>query len=78
MTVGDLFSIIILILVVWFSLAYVLYRIEVKRLRGLGYRSPKRDACFSYWAFLSYFFLLIAGVGGFILYKIVINWNMPI
>lgn len=78
MTVGDLFLIIVLSLIVWFSLAYTLYRTDVKRLKKLGYRNPEQDASFPYWVMLSFFLLFIAGVVISILYKVIINWNMPI
>ena len=69
---------IILILTVWFGLAHILYRRDVKRLTKLGYKNPKQDASFLYWVMLSFFLLFIAGVVISILYEVIINWNMPI
>ena len=78
MTVGDLFLIIVLSLIVWFSLAYILYRIDVKRLKKFGYRNPEQTANFPSWVGLSFFLLFVAGAVIYILYQVIINWNMPI
>lgn len=78
MTVGDLFLIIILLIIVWFSLAYALYRANVKRLKKLGYSNPEQDESFPYWIMISCYLLFIAGMAIYILYEVITNWNMPI
>lgn len=78
MTVGDLFLIIILIIIVWFSLAHILYRIEVKRLTKLGYKNPRQDANFPHYVVVSFFSLSMVGMLITVLYQVTTNWNTPI
>lgn len=78
MTVGNLFLIIILILLVWFGLAYILSMKEIKNLKRLGYKDIRKDSIFLYWVFISFFLMLVSTIIIIFLRTLVIEWNTPI
>lgn len=78
MTIGELFLLIVLFIVIILGIAYAFYKREVQELKNLGYKDPYSAADYGYWAFLSFLVALIIALVGFILCQVIINWNMPI
>lgn len=78
MTVGNLFLLIMLLIVILLGTAYVIYKSEMRRLKKLGYRNPSEYTDFSYYIFMTYLTSASIFVFVFLLYKIIINWNMSI
>lgn len=78
MTIGELFLLIVLFIVIMLSIAYALYEREVQELKHLGYKNPYSSADYGYWAFISFTIAFMIALVGFILYQVITNWNMPI
>lgn len=78
MIVGSLFLLIMLLVVILLGIAYILYRLEIKKLKKRGYRSPSEHTNFSYYILMTYLVGASIFAFGFLLYKIIVNWNMPI
>ena len=78
MTVGNVFLLIVLSSVIPFGIAYILYRFEVNTLRKKGYYDLSKVTCYSFWVFMSYLITACIFIFGFLLYKLIVNWNMPI
>lgn len=78
MTIGELFLLIVLFIVIILGIAYAFYKREVQELKNLGYKNPYSVADYGYWAFISFLIASIIALVGFLLYKVITNWNMPI
>lgn len=78
MTVGNLFLIIILILLVWFGLAYTLSMKEINSLNQLGCKNIRKGSIFLYWVFISFFLMFTSTTIIMFLRTLVIEWNTPI
>lgn len=50
----------------------------MRRLKKLGYRNPSEYTNFGYYIFMTYLTSASIFVFVFLLYKIIVNWNMPI
>ena len=48
MTIGELFLLIVLFIVIILSIAYALYKREVQELKNLGYKNPYNGADYGY------------------------------
>lgn len=78
MTVGNLFLLIMLLVVTLLGIAYIIYKSELRRLKKLGYRNPSEYTDFSYYILMTYLTGASIFAFGFLLYKIIVNWNMSI
>lgn len=78
MTVGNLFLLIMLLVVTLLGIAYIIYKSELRRLKKLGYRNPSECTDFSYYILMTYLTGASIFAFGFLLYKIIVNWNMSI
>lgn len=78
MTIGELFLLIVLFIVIILSIAYALYKREVQELKNLGYKNSYSATGYGYWVFISFMTTFIIIMVGFILYQIITNWNVPI
>lgn len=78
MTIGELFLLMVLFIVIILGIAYALYKREVQELENLGYKNPYSVSNYGYWVFISFLTTFIIVFAGFIFYKVITNWNMPI
>lgn len=78
MIFGELFLLIVLIIIVWQATAYLLYRRTVKKLKSRGYRNPAEYVSYSHWMIISYLFYAVIGIIGIILYYAITHWNIPV
>lgn len=78
MTIGELFLLIVLFIVIILGIAYALYEREVQELKNLGYKNPYGVSNYGYWVFISFLTTFIIVFAGFIFYEVITNWNIPI
>lgn len=67
-----------LLVVTLLGIAYIIYKSELRRLKKLGYRNPSEYTDFSYYILMTYLTGASIFAFGFLLYKIIVNWNMSI
>lgn len=78
MTVGSLFILIISLIVILSGVAYIFYRLEIKRLEKIGYRNLSEVVNYSGWLLISFLVSISIAAFGFLLYQVIVNWNTPI
>ncbi len=78
MTVGNLFIIVLVTIILIHIVAYILYRKEYKRLKKHGYHEPEKESPFYYHVACVSFGTVILAIAVWVLCAVVMNWNTPI
>lgn len=78
MIFGELFLLIVLIIIVWQATAYLLYRYDVKESKSRDYLNPDECISYSFWIFISFVFYAVIGIIGIMLYYAITHWNVPV
>ena len=75
MTVGYLFLIIVSVILVWFNLAYTLYKTDRIRVEETD---TGKTSKFLVCVLVSFLILLLVFIISTIIYQLIINWNVLI
>ena len=78
MTVGDLFLLLVLYIIIVLSVSQFLYKREIKLLEKKGFKYPKSETSYDYWLLISFIVSIVGFAIYCMLYLVIINWNVPI